>query len=137
MAEALREDIVSEIVALERKALDRWGAGDPGGFVELSAPEVTYFDPHLERRLDGRDALKSYYASLAGKIHMDRYELSNPKVQIHGNVAVLSFNYVSWSTAEGKTVESRWNCTEVYSRLDGEWRIIQTHWSLTRPGQQA
>ncbi|MBI4677139.1 MAG: hypothetical protein HY748_06110 [Elusimicrobia bacterium] len=42
MTEVLREDVVSEIVARERKALDRWGSGDPGGFVELSAPEVTY-----------------------------------------------------------------------------------------------
>lgn len=124
-------------MARERKALDRWGNGDPGGFVKLSAPEVTYFDPYLERRLDGRDALKSYYASLAGKIQIDRYELLNPNVQVHGDVAVLSFNYVSWSTAKGKTTESRWNCTEVYSRIDGEWRIIQTHWSVTLHGQQA
>ncbi|MBI5244519.1 MAG: nuclear transport factor 2 family protein [Elusimicrobia bacterium] len=137
MAEALREDIVSEIVAQERKALDRWGNGDPGEFVELSAPEVTYFDPHLERRIDGQEALRDYYASLAGKIRIDRYELLNPKVQVHGDIAVLTFNYVSWSTAGGKTTESRWNCTEVYARIDREWRIIQTHWSLTRPGQQA
>ncbi len=133
MAETLSEDVAAEIVALERKALDRWGKGDPGGCVELSAPGVTYFDPFLERRLDGREALKSYYASLAGKLKIDRYELLNPKVQRHGDVAVLTFNYVSWNTTKGKTTESRWNCTEVYSRLDGNWRIIQTHWSLTRP----
>ena len=26
----------------------------------------------------------------------------------------------------------RWNYTEVYRFRDGLWRIIQTHWSITR-----
>lgn len=33
-----------EVIALERAALDRWGKGDPKGFLEIYAPEVTYFD---------------------------------------------------------------------------------------------
>lgn len=33
------------IIALERAALDRWGKGDPKGFLETYAPDVTYFDP--------------------------------------------------------------------------------------------
>jgi hypothetical protein len=45
------------IIALERAALERWGQGDPSGFLEICAPDVVYFDPHLEMRLDGREAL--------------------------------------------------------------------------------
>ena len=33
-----------QIIATERAALDRWGRGDPQGFLEIMAPEVTYFD---------------------------------------------------------------------------------------------
>jgi len=30
-------------------------------------------------------------------------------------------------------IEYKWNCTEVY-RLDNDgWKIIQTHWSFTKP----
>ncbi len=115
------------IIALERAALDRWGKGDPSGFIEISAPEVVYFDPFLERRLDGLEALTRYYEAARGKVQIDRYELINPKVQLYGDMAVLTFNYVSYSGQ----VQSRWNCTEVYYRRDGRWRIIQTHWSLT------
>jgi hypothetical protein len=32
-----------QILALERAALDRWGKGDPGGFLELYANDITYF----------------------------------------------------------------------------------------------
>jgi len=49
--------IEDEILALEKEALRRWCDGDPSGFLELSAPDVVYFDPSLERRLDGLDAL--------------------------------------------------------------------------------
>jgi len=33
------------IVAMERAALERWGRGDPDGFLDISAPDVSYFDP--------------------------------------------------------------------------------------------
>jgi hypothetical protein len=117
------------IIAMERAALDRWGKGDPSGFLEISAPEVVYFDPFLERRLDGLEALTNYYEASRGQVHIDSYELINPKVQLYGEIAVLTFNYVSFS---GET-EHRWNCTEVYRYRDDSWRIIQTHWSLTQP----
>jgi hypothetical protein len=124
-------DPVTTILALERAALDRWGSGDPSGFLEISAPEVTYFDPFVARRIDSLAALTRYYESLRGKVHVDRYELLNPWVSVAGDMAVLSFNYVSW---QGEA-EQRWNCTEVYRQLAEGWRIVQTHWSLTGADQ--
>ena len=121
-------DIASRIIALERAALDRWGKGDPSGFLEISAPDVVYFDPFIERRIDGLDALARYYEALRGQVHIDRYEFIHPNVHVCGDVAVLTFNYVSFT---GDT-QDRWNCTEVYRRTNGAWRIIQTHWSYTQ-----
>jgi hypothetical protein len=48
-----------EIIAIERSALDRWITGDPQGYLDLFAPEVTYFDPTRERRVDGLEAMKT------------------------------------------------------------------------------
>lgn len=122
------EHTTAEIIALERAALDRWGAGDPSGYLEISAPEVTYFDPFLERRVDGLEALSARYAPLQGAIHIDHYDLVSPKVQLYGDVAVLTFNLVSYSG--GATM--RWNCTEVFHCGTQGWRIVQTHWSITQ-----
>ncbi len=122
-------DVAPRIIALERSALDRWGKGDPSGFLELSAPDVVYFDPFVERHLDGLEALTRYYEAARGRIRIDRYELLNPKVQVYGDTAVLTFNSVSY---KGDTL-SRWNCTEVFRRQGDRWLIIQTHWSLTQP----
>jgi ketosteroid isomerase-like protein len=118
------------IVALECAALDRWCKGDPSGFLEICAADVVYFDPFLERRLDGLVALTGYYENLRGKISAERWELLNPLVQHSGNIAVLTFNFLSWG---GTDDAMRWNCTEVYRKDAPGWRLIQTHWSFTKP----
>ncbi len=120
-------DISTTIIDMEKAALSRWGNGDPSGFLEISAPGVVYFDPYIERRIDGLEALSKYYEAIRGKIHIDRFELMNPKVLVIGDAAVLTFNYISHTGQES----DRWNCTEVYRQLEGQWRIIQTHWSYT------
>jgi len=86
--------IANEIISMEHTALDRWSQGDPSGFLEISAPDVVYFDPSQERRLNGLAELATHYESLRGKIRVDRYEFIDPKVQVYGNVAVLTFNYL-------------------------------------------
>jgi len=125
-----QNDLAKKIIAMERAALDRWGKGDPWGFTEISADGVTYFDPATQRRLDGLEALREFYAALEGKISIQRYEMIDPKVQIQGDTAVLTFNLIDYlPTSEGSTRQDYWNSTQVYSRIDGAWKIIQTHWS--------
>ena len=115
--------------------LDRWGRGDPQGFLETYAPEVTYFDPSEDGRVDGLDAMKQLLAPVAGKIKIDRYEMLNPKVQGHGDVAVLTYNIVNYHRQPdgSEKASARWNSTEVYQRIGGRWRTIHSHWSLTKP----
>jgi uncharacterized protein (TIGR02246 family) len=128
--------VTETIISLETEALRRWCAGDPSGFLEISAPDIVYFDPFLSRRIDGLDALAAHYEPIRGKLIASRFELLNPCVQVIGNesAAVLTFNFVSY---DGKEDEYRWNCTEVYRRDSTGWRIIQTHWSFTDAASNA
>ena len=118
----------AEVVALETAALKRWLSGDPSGFLEISDEDVVYFDPFLGRRLDGLAALIDYYEGLRGKIRAPRFEIVNPKAQALSDAVVLTFNFVSWNESGEAT---GWNCTEVYARRSGAWKIVQTHWSFT------
>ncbi len=127
-----QEDVTDTIIAIEKAGLDRWGRGDPDGFLEICAPDVVYFDPYIPHRIDGYDDLKQNYDTIRGQVQIDQYELIDPIVQCHGDIAVLTFNYRS--TTGDK--ESRWNCTEVYRRMPAGWRIIQTHWSYTQVFEQ-
>ncbi len=124
------DDIGRYLVSLEEQALARWCSGDPSGFLEICAADVVYFDPFIDQRIDGLAALSDYYEALRGKIRADRFEILNPVVQRTRDVAILTFNFVSFG---GNENELRWNCTEVYRHEDDEWKIIQTHWSFTNP----
>jgi ketosteroid isomerase-like protein len=123
-----------EVILLERAALDRWGKGDPNGFLQTYAPEITYFDVATERRLDGHAAMTDYYRPFIGKIKVARYEMIDPKVQRHGDVAVLTYNLRSEAVqSDGKQVTVVWNSTSVYALMGRKWKTIHSHWSLTAP----
>ena len=119
------------ILSREKAAMERWRSGDPMGFVELSAEDISYVDPGLTRPIIGLDEYKAYMKQLEGKVHYQKSEFINPKVVIAGDAAVLSYNYRSSQlTPEGKvSSETPWNATEVYFKREGEWKIVHTHWS--------
>jgi ketosteroid isomerase-like protein len=127
--------IEERIIALSRGALDRWGRGDPKGYLELYAPDVRYIDPIQDGWVDGIDRMRGLLTPLTGKVQIDRYDMIEPAVRVHGDLAVLSYRLVNYrKRADGtEAPASRWNNTEVYRQIEGEWKIVHSHWSFTRP----
>ena len=82
MANPADTGIADQIVGLERDALDRWGAGNPDGLLDLYASDISYFDPMTAARIDGHLAMVVYYRPWAGKIRIDRYDILNPQVVV-------------------------------------------------------
>jgi ketosteroid isomerase-like protein len=123
------ESIADMILGLERAALERWGNGDPDGFLELSAPDVSYIDPFQARPLGNREELKELYDGIQGTVKIESSEMVNARVQEAGEVAVLSFQFFS----RGSEGSMKWNASKVYRKFPEGWRIIHTHWSLVQP----
>lgn len=128
-------DLPQKIIAMERAALDRWGNGDPQGYLGIMAQDFSYFDPNQEKRIDGLSAMKELLAPITGKVKIDRYEMINPRVQTNGDIAVLTFNLLSHvKPPDGSAnLTVRWNSTEIYGRIEGEWKLIHSHWSYIKP----
>jgi uncharacterized protein (TIGR02246 family) len=127
-------DVLGELMALERGAMERWRKGDPWGFMDLYAPDMTYFDPGTTQRRNGRAEMAALYAQVEGKIFYDVMDFVDPRVQVYGDLAVLAYRFLStWLNQDG-SVASRvgWNCSEVYERMEGGWKVIHNHWSLIR-----
>jgi len=126
---AVAEDVPATIIAMERAALDKSDHGDVSAMLAITAPDVIYQDPALDSPIVGLEALTAYYAKMP-PFEPARGVMSNTKVQVLGNVAVLSFHYV---VKRQETVIREWNCTEVYRKTHDAWRTVNTHWSLTNP----
>lgn len=118
------------IITKEIETLDRWKTGDTFGFIEIAADEITYFDPSLEKRITGIDEFREYISSFNGTFSFPRYELLNPQVQLFGDTGILTFNFIGYAE-DGK--EDKWNTTEVYHLIQGDWKLVSSHWSHTKP----
>ena len=126
-----RENAEQAILDQERRALDQWASGNPLGYIDIDADDVTYFDDiGAHSRIDGLDRLRTYLAGLVGKIPPHRYDLVDPKVQIYGDVAILTLRYQP-SDAGGKPLTA-WKATSVYRRSATDWRIVHAHWSMVK-----
>jgi hypothetical protein len=128
------DGVLGQVMALESAAMERWRKGDPWGFTEISRPDVTYFDTGTPQRLNGLDALKTLYAEWEGEIHYDVMEFIDPRIQIHGDMVVLTYRFFSTQLTPDGSISSRtpWNCSEVFVRIEGQWSIIHTHWSYIK-----
>lgn len=121
-------DDTSVIIGLEHAAMVRWAQGDPSGFIEITAEDVSYFDPFQPARIDSRAGLERLYESLRGQVHLERWEFHEPRVQFFGDTAILTFEFLS-----SESQFPRWRTTEVYHRTPEGWRIKHTHWALPAP----
>ena len=138
-----RPTVAEHIIGLEKAALDRWIRSDPDGYLDIYARDATYFDPFTQKRVDGIAALRAQVEpirSMKPPFTDIRYEMVDPRVQVDGDVAVLSFNLVDYGKPVGssqETVVARWNASEVYRRDRGAWKIMHTHWSFLQPQMAA
>jgi ketosteroid isomerase-like protein len=119
------------ILAKERHALDRWSKGDPSGYAEAAADDMTYFDDiGAQARVDGIAAVRGYLATLEGQIHAHRYEIVDPRVQVYGDVGILTLRYHP-SSLDGEAL-SPWKTTVVYRQIAEEWRMVHANWSTVK-----
>jgi hypothetical protein len=103
------------ILAAERRALDRWSAGDPAGYAESAADDVSYFDDiWAHDRIDGGEALRAYAKSLEGQIPVHSYAMARPRVQLFEDIGILTYRYVP-TMPNGET-GTLWKATTVYRR---------------------
>ena len=134
MQEEQKSSITDEIIAKERAVLDRWYRGDPKPFLENCDKGVSYFDPSVPECIRGYQALEAHLIPLTGKVMIDHYEIVDPKVQLHGDAAILTFNCVVYIPQEDGTEKPlyNWNATEVYARIDDNWKVVHSNWSYAK-----
>ncbi len=128
-AEDSNAAIAREIIGLERQVMDGWRAGNPDPALAISDPEITYIHAMTNGRLEGLPALKRLYEQFRGTPLFAGYEIVNPKVQVSGDVAILTYLFVRRNSAgDGE----RWNATQVYQHKKEGWRVIHAHWSQVK-----
>ena len=63
-------------------------------------------------------------------VHVDVAELSEFKVRMHGETAVVTGAYHETGESKGKHYEYHDRLTDVWMKKDGKWRVIASHYSV-------
>jgi len=81
---------------------------------------------------DGATYSKSGYITHTAddSVQVKVAELSELKVHLHGNVAVVTGDYHEKGISNGKPYEYRDRLTDVWMKREGNWQVIASHYSV-------
>ena len=95
------------------------------------AEDYTEFNGDAATRVDGR-SLSGRIAEAGTKDPGTRIvdEMLNPKVQVYGDTAILSYNFFGLEQdKEGKVKPTRAKSSRVYVKQDGKWMLVHANFS--------
>lgn len=124
-----KEAALEELLVIVTTGLDGWyGESNPTAYAESFADKATYFDPWSGGTLED-GAIKEYLMASMGQVPELNYEISNPRVDLYGDMAVLTFNCDAIVPNGGAV--TTWNVTEIFARTRGGWERVHANWNYT------
>jgi len=125
------KSVADEIIAIVKA---QWAASQQKNVAEAMknvADDSTEFNGDYSTRLEGK-ALLSRLAEAGTKASgtVMAAEMANPKVQVYGDVAILSYNYVGVSQdKDGKQEPARAKSTRIYVKQGGKWMLVHANFA--------
>lgn len=128
-------EIAAAVMAMAQAQWDAEIAGKPvADQIVTIADDYTEFNPGSPIRIDGKALNARYYKAAA----MDgskpiASEMINPKVQVYGDTAILTYNFVGMiQSKDGKILPNNALSTRVYSRINGKWMLVHGHFTAAK-----
>ena len=123
------QSIEKEITGLEQKQVEAFNRGEVDKILTFFDAELVGFSSTRHERVVGLAALRKtfeYYLEQADKVE---YSISEPAVQVFGDTAILTFNWLVTLVKGKKRQEIKGRGSHVFHKIDGEWTIVHEHFS--------
>jgi len=126
----------------------RSGAQEKSDAATVRALELKWTESYKQRRVDVLSSLlaedfvitiedgstysKTGYISHSAEdsVHVEVAEMSDIKVRMHGNTAVLTGAYHERGTSKGKGYEYHDRFTDIWMKTGGKWQVVASHYSV-------
>lgn len=122
------QQTANEIISIVKA---QWAAeiADPSNLTEQFknyADDYTEFNSDYSTRLDGKSvSMKLSEPSGKASSRSVAAEMLNPKVQVYGDVAILSYNFAGITRdKDGVMTPTRAKSTRVYVKQNGKWTFV-------------
>jgi ketosteroid isomerase-like protein len=106
-------------------------AGDAEKAASIQADDYTEFNQNYPTRIDGKAQNRRLAEAMAGgDSSFMAAEMANAKVQVYGDVAILSYNFLGVTkSADGETSPMLAKSTRVYVKQGGEWKLVHANFA--------
>ena len=106
-------------------------AGDDAAAESTLADDYTEFNPNFPTRVDGKARNSRLYAAMSeGGGSMLAGEMANAKVQVYGDVAILTYNFLGVNKgADGEVKPNLAKSTRVYAKQNGMWKLVHANFA--------
>jgi len=127
------QQVTDEIIAIVKA---QWAAeiADPANMTAIFqdfADDYTEFNGDYATRVEGKSLNMRLSESFGkGSNPTMASEMLNPKVQVYGDVAILSYNYAGvYKNKDNEIEPSRAKSTRVYAKQDGKWKLVHANFA--------
>ena len=124
--------VAAEIMAMARAQWAAEMAGQSAADQMVSAADdYTEFNSDYPVRIEGK-ALNTRLseATISDGSKTLAADMVNPKVQVYGDTAILSYNFVGVARdKDGKVEPSSAKSTRVYSKMGGKWMLVHANFA--------
>ncbi len=128
---AAQQSIAEQIIAREKAAVEAWRRKDKAFYVDLLADDATYFSaysPYLDT--DAKRNFLPKFEQYAEQFKYQDFQMYNPRVQIYGDAAVLTYQASVSANFNGQPLNYTAKMTAVYVRQGNTWRVAHAHESI-------
>jgi ketosteroid isomerase-like protein len=126
-----------ELLALLDVHLKSIWSGDLQTYRATTAEDVTFFEWYIStQRIDGldfhlRETAANFRAAEDRRAAGGRYEVEHevlqPKVQMYGDVAIVTFTLLMRYTTSDRVRHTEHNETRVFQRRSAGWQLVHCH----------
>jgi ketosteroid isomerase-like protein len=120
-----------EVISVTYKLWKAENENDMATRNKYVADDYTEFNASYSTRIDGKT--KNFNlgdANLASGTSVAD-EMLNPKVQVYGDVAILTYNFAGViKDASGKVTPSKAKSTRVYVKMNGTWELVHANFGM-------
>ena len=131
-AEEADQQVAEEIIAITKA---QWAAEKEKNVAEAMknvADDYTEFNPNSPVRVDGKALAAHIQEVLAtGNGRSVLAEMANEKVQVYGDVAILTYNYFgAVKDKNGDIQQTPAKSTRVYTKKNGKWMLVHANFAV-------
>lgn len=128
-AQASPKQAADEVIAVTKA---QWAAEmrkDTAAAMKNVADDYTEFNSDFLTRLDGKAInARLSEAQAGGSGSLVAAEMTNEKVQVYGDVAILTYNFAGVTkNKDGETDTERAKSTRVFVKRDGQWWLVHAN----------